>query len=104
MCFGRTSGVAWAFINKDGALEYRVKFDNNAVTELAIGEVTKIDALDLTSSLIKHDYLIFLRALQFLANPVCRPSTYPSLLSKTGATAPCPPWARYTWNSCTPKS
>lgn len=54
MCFGRTSGVAWAFINKDGALEYRVKFDNNAVTELAIGEFTKIDALDLTRGLVKR--------------------------------------------------
>lgn len=39
MRFGRTGGAAWAFINKDGALEYRVKFDNNAVTELAIGEI-----------------------------------------------------------------
>lgn len=48
MCFGRTSGMAWAFINKNGALEYRVKFDNNAVTELAMGKITKIDALDLT--------------------------------------------------------
>jgi len=50
MRFGRTSGVAWTFINKEGALEYRVKFDNNAVTELAIGKFTKIDALDLTQS------------------------------------------------------
>lgn len=56
MRFGRTCGVAWAFINKDGALEYRVKFDNAAVTELAIGEFffffffTKIDALDLTQT------------------------------------------------------
>lgn len=41
MCFGRTGGVAWAFINKAGALEYHVKFDNNAVTELAIGEIIR---------------------------------------------------------------
>lgn len=60
MRFGRTSGAAWAFINKDGALEYRVKFDNNAVTELAIGEYTKIDALDLTRSRYFHFFFFLI--------------------------------------------
>lgn len=75
MRFGRTGGAAWAFINKDGALEYRVKFDNNAVTELAIGEVilfcvrtkrrTKIDVLDLTENKQKRPLIINL----FLPRP-----------------------------------
>ncbi|VVC28266.1 Chordin,CHRD,VWFC domain [Cinara cedri] len=51
----RTSGAAWAFINKDGALEYRVKFDNNAVTELAIvsGE-SRVSALDISESVVQN--------------------------------------------------
>lgn len=51
----RTSGVAWAFINKDGALEYRVKFDNNAVTELAIvSSESRVSALDISETIVQN--------------------------------------------------
>ncbi|XP_050434445.1 dorsal-ventral patterning protein Sog isoform X2 [Adelges cooleyi] len=50
----RTSGVAWTFINKDGALEYHVKFDNNAVTELAIASAEpRVSAIDLSESVVQ---------------------------------------------------
>ncbi|XP_050546492.1 dorsal-ventral patterning protein Sog isoform X2 [Daktulosphaira vitifoliae] len=50
---GRTSGIGWMFINKDGALEYRVKFNNNAVSELTIASTeSRVSSIDLSESIV----------------------------------------------------